>query len=58
MIKLIQALTAGISLPLERGSTFSRTDSYGVFDYPKQLGILIKVYKSEMHQRLGNACER
>lgn len=34
------------------------TDSYGVFDYPKQLGIPIKVFKSEMHQRLGNAYER
>lgn len=28
------------------------------FDYPKQLGIPIKVYKSEMHQRFGNAYER
>lgn len=28
------------------------------FDFPRQFGIPIKVYKSEMHQRPGNAYER
>ena len=34
------------------------TDAYGAFDYPKQLGIPVKVYSSEMQQRLGDVHER
>ncbi len=34
------------------------TDAYGVFDYPRRLGIPVKVYPSEMCQRLGDAYVR
>ncbi len=33
------------------------SDSYGSFDYPRSLGIPIKVFPSEMHQRLGGIHE-
>lgn len=29
------------------------TDAYGAFDYPKELGIAVKVFPSEMHMRLA-----
>ena len=33
------------------------TDSYGAFDYPRSLGIPIKVFPSEMQMRLGDHLE-
>lgn len=34
------------------------TDAYGALDYPKSLGIPVKVFPSEMELRLGGAHER
>ena len=56
--RFVQELRMSVDILKPSAILVYGTDSYGAFDYPKQLGISIKVYPSEMQRRLGDAHER